>query len=111
MTGPEKQKEPARVEVRVRQHVALALDALRDNDARARVLQWACEHFQICLPGASPAVEDNLALGTFEELSAAAEQNAKRLSGMSSPDRRKTDHAPNPKDNDAVHAWLNALRI
>jgi len=110
MTGHEPKKAPDRVEVRVKQHIALALEALRDNDARARVLQWACEHFKVRLPDA-PVVEDNLALGTFEELAVCAEENAKRLSGTSSPDRRRTDRAPNPKDNDAVHAWLNALRI
>lgn len=111
MNGNNRQRDAAYVEQRVKQHVALALEALQDNEARARVIDWACDRFKI-RSMAAPVALDGLTLGSIEDLAPYAEQNTRRFSpNVTAREQFPSERAPDPKDNDAVYAWLNALRI
>lgn len=117
MNGNDRQRDAAAAyaEKRVKQHVALALEALQDNEARARVIDWACERFKIRTNAAprntAPPLQDDFGLSSIEALSAFADQDRARVNPAPAPVKSPPDRAPDPNDNDAVYAWLNALRI
>jgi hypothetical protein len=104
MRGPTLPKNKAFAEVRIMEHVVLALEALHDDAARARVLHSACSHFRIDLPTPSEASAESSTGNTAHPTAAAAQAGVEIASSAAV----QADEAEVPEN---FRLWLNASRI
>lgn len=106
MRGPALPKNKAFAEVRIMEHVVLALEALQDDAARARVLHLACSHFRIDLPTPSGgAAKAQIAAAHSGAASAQQPDPAVELSSLAADQTAENDIP------EAFRIWLNASRI
>lgn len=106
MRAPVLPKNKAFAEVRIMEHVVLALEALQDDAARARVLHLACSHFRIDLPVPSSAAANAQAAAH----TAAASAPPSTWVAESSPLLAGGEAGENDMPED-FRIWLNASRI